>query len=233
MKVAKLTISYDRGTVFNKKDDIGAAVKRGDVAPDGGVIRGLGSRFRSPEAMIAAQARDKEAYRIYRAFRERFMTTTIDGLYIVTTEGEAQAFVESLNPVGIETRVAEFELSSPHGLDMTELSAWGGRIKRQLLAVGLGRKKEIEDKGAQAIKALSDCPLLLPETRDAVKNLVALLEGKTINRADFRDRLEKLTIKVGQIDQAHEKRVAGLNAQAASIVNAHVEEPRIPTEPGV
>lgn len=209
MIVAKLTISYDRGTVLNHATDLGAALKKGDVAADGGIVRGLGSRFRSQDAMLAAQVRDKEAHRIYSAFRARFMTTTIDGLYIVPAYGAARAFVEGLNPNGIMVGVSEFELTSDTGLDAAELAAWGGRVKRQLSAVGLGRKKnQIDEAGIKAIKALAECPLLKPTTQDAVKNLVSLLETSQINRADFRKRLDNLNIEIEQIDKAHDARVA-------------------------
>lgn len=223
MIVAKLTISYDRGTVLNNKTDLGTALKKGDVAADGGVIRGLGSRFRSQDAMLAATARDKEAHRVYSAFRAQFMTTTIDGLYIVPQYGAAKAFIQGLNPVGIEVRVSEFELTSNAGLDAVELAAWGGRVKRQLAAVGLGRKKGVLDSaGVKAIKALAECPLLSHKTQDAVKNLVSLLESSQINKADFKTRLEKLTIEIEQIDKAHDARVSKAEKHVA-FAGEHVE----------
>lgn len=215
MIVAKLSISYDRGTVYNKKDDVGANVQRGEVAADGGIVRGLGSRFRSKEAMEAAQARDKEAYRVYKAFRERFLTTTIDGLYIVQSYGEAKAFVSSLQPVGIDVRVAEFELTANAGLDVDELGAWGDRIKRQLCSVGLGRKKDVDADGIKALKALSLCPLISKETGEAIRDMVSLLETGKVNRTEFRTRLEKLNVKVEQLNKKHEENVAALDKGVA------------------
>jgi hypothetical protein len=156
--------------------------------------------------MLAAQGRDKEAHRVYSAFRAKFMTTTIDGLYIVPAYGAAREFVNGLNPDGIVVNVSEFELTSTPGLDAAELATWGLRVKRQLASVGLGRKKELDQAGVQAVKALAECPLLTPKTQDAVKNLVSLLESSQINRADFRARLEKLDVQINQIDKAHDAR---------------------------
>ena len=217
MIVAKLTISYDRGTSLNRGTEIGAALKKGDVTADGGVVRGLGSHFRSQADMEAAQARDKERNRIYQSFRERFITTTIDGLYLVSGYGLAKEFVESLRPVGIEVRVSEFELTSSAGLDVEELAAWGGKIKRQLGAVALGRKKQVEESGVKAINALADCPLLTDETRTAIKNLVALLSTEQIDRTEFRKRLDEMNVAIKQIDKAHDARVAEMGKQAAFI----------------
>jgi hypothetical protein len=209
MIVAKLTISYDRGTVINKAKDLGAALNKGDVAADGGVVRGLGSRFRSQDAMLAAKDRDQEAHRVYSAFRMRFMTTTIDGLYIVPAYGVARDFVDGLKPQGIEVSVSEFELTSNTGLDTEELAAWGSRVKRQLSSVSLGRKKnQLDESGVKAVKALAECPLLTAKTQDAVKNLVSLLESSQINRGDFRKRLDGLNIEIKQIDKAHDAQAA-------------------------
>ena len=215
MIVGKLTISYDRGVSVNKKSDVGAALNRGDVTANGGIVRGLGSHFRSPADQVAAQARDKEAHRIYQAFRAQFLTTTIDGLYIVPAYGVAKSFVEGLAPVGIDVRVSEFELTSSAGLDVAELSAWGVKIRRQLTAVSLGRKKQTDEEGVRAIKALADCPILSSKTRDTIKNLVSLLETAKINRADFKNKLETLEVEVEQIDKAHDKALENLKKGAA------------------
>ncbi len=218
MIVAKLTISYDRGTAYNRQTDLGTNLKRGDVTADGGVVRGLGSHFRSQEDMIAAQARDKEAGRIYRAFRERFLATTVDGLYVVPAYGAAKKFIEGISPSGIEVRVAEFELTSANGLDGAELSAWGEKIKRQLSAVNLGRKKETDLAGLKVIDALADCPLMTEKTREAVKGLVGLLKASQINKADFRKRLGNLNIEIAaeQVDKAHAERVEKIREQAGA-----------------
>jgi hypothetical protein len=232
MIVAKLTISYDRGTAINKKDDLLATLKKGDVTADGGVVRGLGSHFRSQADMLASQARDKEAYRIYHAFRERFMTTTIDGLYIVPQYGMAAEFIKSLLPLAsLDVRVAEFELTSSNGLDVAELSAWGSKIKRQLGSVALGRKKQADDVGIKAINALADCPLLSVKTRDAIKNMTALLGSAQIDRAEFRKRLEGLNVEIEKLDAKHEKNVAKLDG-AANFADDHVEAVRVPESQG-
>jgi hypothetical protein len=215
MIVAKLTISYDRGTVLNKKADLGAGLQRGDVTANGGIVRGLGSHFRSQADMEATQARDKEAKRIYRAFRERFLTTSIDGLYIVPAYGEAEKFIAGLNPDGVVVRVSEWELTKTTGIDVVELSAWAGKIKNQLTEIGLGRGKKADQEGIEAVKALADCPVLSQETRDAVKNLVALVESAQIDRSVFKSRLENLNIEIAGIDKAHDQQVEKLEEAAA------------------
>ena len=234
MIVAKLTISYDRGTSLNKKSDLGTALKRGDATASGGIVRGLGSHFRSHDDMLAVQARDKESNRIYRALRERFLTTSIDGLYIVPGYGAAKKFVASLSPVGIDVRVSEFELTSSTGLDVEELTAWGKKIKNQLAAVGLGRKKEIDRGGLQAINALSDCPLLSQKTRDAVKNLLSLIGEAKINRSEFRKRLDGMNFEVEKIDNAHDAFVKKADEDAAWVSQPiqGVSVPEVPTDGG-
>jgi hypothetical protein len=216
MIVAKLSISYDRGTSLNNKNDLGVAVKKGDVTVNGGIVRGLGSHFRSHADMLATKERDKEASRIYTAFRAQFMTTTIDGLYIVPEYGAAKKFVDDMGPVGINVSVAEFELTTPTGLDEPELLSWGTRIKRQLSSVSLGRKKnQVDEAGLKAVEALADCPLLTKETRDAVKNLTGLLRTNTIDRMSFRKRLESLNVKVQQIDEAYAQKAANAEKSMA------------------
>lgn len=221
MIVAKLTISYDRGTSLNRKSDLGTTIKRGDATTNGGIVRGLGSHFRSQADMIAAQTRDKEARRVYQAFREQFMTTGIDGLYVIPEYGAARKFVAGLNPFDITVRVAEFDLTTGEaGMDSAELAAWGARIKNQLTAVGLGRKKDIDVAGLNAIDALADCPLLTGKTRDAVKNLVSLLRDNKIDRAGFRKSLAALQVEINQIDQSYEKRAQKADAKAAWVGEA-------------
>jgi hypothetical protein len=234
MIVAKLAISYDRGTSLNKKTDLGTTLKKGDATANGGIVRGLGSHFRSQDAMLSAQARDKEANRIYRAFREKFLTTSIDGLYIVPGYGSAKEFVASLNPVSIVVRVSEWELTSSGGIDVEELTAWGKKIKNQLSAVGLGRKKEIDRGGLKAIAALSNCPLLAKETQEAVKNLLSLIEGSKINRSEFRKRLENLNVKMESIDKAHKDFVEKADKDAAWVSEPiqGVSVPEVPTDGG-
>ena len=79
--------------------------------------------------------------------------TDIDGLFIVPDYGVAKAFVESLDPKGIEVRVSERELFSSRGLDKEELVGWGAKVRRQLVSVGLGRKKELDQAGVRAVLA--------------------------------------------------------------------------------
>lgn len=204
MIVSKLAIKYDRGTSLNRANDIAESADgvqvgvlgRGALTKDGKVIRGLGSHFRSEAEAQLVQQRDKEAKRIYTAFRERFLATPIDGLYAVQQKGDAKKFVEGLNPVGIEVRVSEFVLTTEGDLEAAEVREWCVKIKRQLQGLQFGRKKEINDQAINSLLYLAKCPLIAKDTKTAIQNLVEAVKLQKIERFDLRRSLEKIEVNV-------------------------------------
>jgi hypothetical protein len=172
MIVAKLTISYDRGLAFNDARDIAADGSKKDIftrgakTPDGKIIRGLGTHYRSEADALLVQERDKEARRIYNEFRSRFISTTIDGLYVVPQRGVAKAYVQSLEVrPDMKVRVTEFELSTHEPLASAEVNEWAQRIKRQLGSISLGRSKEADAEGPARSRNAVHLPGHLPVHR--------------------------------------------------------------------
>ena len=209
MLIAKLTISYDRGVALNKPADLiasdlkpsdqatGIVAERGSKTYDGKILRGLGSHFRSEADAQLVGERDKEARRIYRAFRERFLSTPIDGLYAVPGKGLAKKFLDGLDVrVDLRVRVSEFEITTNGDMDAAEISEWSKRIKNQLSSISLGRSKEIDENGLDALLTLSSCPLIGRETAKAVKELVEGVRIQKINRVELRRSLETMTVEI-------------------------------------
>lgn len=205
MLIAKLTISYDRGLARNDEKDLVktadgvevSVIGRGAVTSDGKVIRGLGTHFKSEQDAQIVTERDKEARRIYKAFRERFLTTPIDGLYAVPGKGIAKQFLKSLDvQLGLQVRVTEFEITTSGDMDAAEIAEWSGRIKRQLASVSLGRTKEVDEDGLRALEYLTSCPLLNQDTKRQVKNLIEGVRAQKLSRLELRRGLEKLDVKV-------------------------------------
>lgn len=200
MRIAKLTISYERGLSRNSQKDLGDQVNsRGFETEDGKIIRGLGTHFKSALDRDLIKERDREAGRIRAAFRERFLVTPIDGLYIVGAAGVARDFLISLDVrLDIKTRVSEFELTTPEELASGEVIEWGERIQRQLSSVSLGRKKEINESGLTALEALSKCPILAKKTGALIRNLVGLVRSEKIDRVELKRRIENLDVEIDQ-----------------------------------
>ncbi len=200
MLIAKLTISYDRGLARNAAQDLGDGIRtRGQTTEDGKVIRGLGTHFRSKEDADLVALRDREASRIRQAFRERFVVTPIDGVYHVSEKGQAQAFLQTMDiQHGIKVQVSEFTLTSEGEMNNQELLEWAKRIKRQLQAVQLGRKKEIDAEGLAALETLASCPVLSKKTGTAIRDMVGLVRAEKIDRVELRRRIETLPVEIEQ-----------------------------------
>jgi len=200
MKVAKLTISYERGLSRNSEKDLGENVNpKGAETSDGKIIRGHGTHFKSAGDQALVKERDRDAARIRAAFRERFLATPIDGLYIVGGAHEAETFVDRLGSRSdIRVRVVEFDLTAPREISETEVLAWAKRIQNQLSSVSLGRKKEINESGLRALEVLSKCPVLSSKTGGEIRNLVGLVRCEKIDRIELRRRIEKLDVKIDQ-----------------------------------
>lgn len=204
MLIAKLTISYDRGVALNKPEDLmdgeapkGLVAGRGYKTADGKIVRGIGSHFRSEAEAELVKQRDINARAIYNAFRSKFMAAPIEGLYFVEKPGEAKAFV-----AGLEVRddmrvyVSEFELSAPQDLEQAEMASWGKRIKNQLSSISLGRNKEADEDGLNALLSLAGCPMLKKETGDRIRELVEGVRTAKITRVEIKRHIEKLNVQV-------------------------------------
>lgn len=201
MLICKLTISYDRGLARNDEKDLaqeaGGVLGRGATTADGKIIRGLGTHFRSKEDADLVGERDKEARRIYRAFRERFLTTPIDGLYAVPEPGVAASYLDELNvQLGLKVRVTEFALTTNGDLDAAEIAEWSRRVKNQLIGVQLGRKKDIDENGLSALATLANCPVISQETKTTILNLVEGVRTQKVTRVELKRNLEKLDVKL-------------------------------------
>lgn len=222
MLIAKLTISYDRGLARNDENDLlengdviqsAVGVKvlgRGQKTASGKIIRGLGTHFASELDAQLVGERDKEARRIYKAFRERFLTLPIDGLYAVPAPGIAKAFVRELQPqLGIQVRVSEFQIATNGDLDAAEIKEWSDKIKRQLQTVSLGRKAEIDDNGLSALATLASCPLIAEATKKKVLELVEGARCQKIERVELKRALDVLDVKIDQT-MIHPRRMPSL-----------------------
>lgn len=197
MLVAKLTISYDRGLAHNDPKDLETGAGRGFKTQDGKIIRGLGTHYRSETDASLVQERDKEAKRVYNEFRARFLSTPIDGVYIIPKAGAAEAFIKGLEVRSdIRVRVAEFKLESTGGLDGEELAEWAERVKRQLNGIALGRSKEADEDGLRALETLAACPVLKKSTGTRIRELVAMVRDHQISRVELRRKIDMINVEV-------------------------------------
>lgn len=200
MLIARLKISYDRGIESNRPKDVGLTVKPVETK-DGGSVRGLGTHFVSKEAEVLCKEREKEEARVRKAFRQKFLVTLIDGVFLVPAPGQAKKFIEELDVrEDVQVTVAEFNLTVEQ-MSAEVVTEWAGRVKRQLSSVSLGRKKEeVDEDGLKALLELSNCPVLTNETSEKIRTLVAAFEAQKLDKIELRRSIEVL--EVGIDDQA-------------------------------
>lgn len=202
MRIGKLTIGYDRGLTRNDEKDLETEKHRGSVLADGGILRGLGTKFKSARDQELVKLRDQHAAKIRQAFREKFVATSIDGVYVLTEVGAGKRFAADLNTrelqeLEITVRLQEFDLVT-EDLDTGELRAWSERIKNQLASVQLGRKKEIDEEGLDALITLSQAPIISKETGRRIRELVEALRENKITRLDIKRSLADLDVEIDQ-----------------------------------
>lgn len=215
MIVAKISISYDRGIARNHAGDLVGAngngeapaqpapaiLGRGEKTADGKVIRGIGSHFKSETVAERVRICDAVAKSIYQSFRERFVASPVDGLYVLPERGAGKAFIQSLaalvDNVGlVNARVQEYDLTTDDDLESREVLAWSRKIQNQLAGVQLGRKKEIDENGLDALLALSKCPVLQEGTAKKIRNAVAAVRAQKIDRIELKRRIDNLTVEI-------------------------------------
>lgn len=208
MRIAKLVISYDRGLERNDEKDLAdgetsSVLTRGSTTADGKIIRGLGTHFKTERDQQLVKARDQIASSIRQTFREKFVATSIDGCYVLNAAGDGKNFLLDLpqelqnriNEYDVQVRVQEFDLVT-EGLDTGELRAWSDRIRSQLASVQLGRKKEIDEEGLNALISLTSCPLISPETAKRVRELVEAVREQKITRLELRRSIADLDVEI-------------------------------------
>ena len=204
MIVATINISYDRGLTRNTEDDLkenpNALIRgKGSVLPDGGVIRGLGTKFRTEDSAKRVKERDQYAKEVYGAFRARFLATPIKGVYMIPRWKDGKKFQESLGHLdGVRVSVIEFELVSQDRLDNQDALEWAKKVKSQLQSVELGRKKDADEMGLRALLTLASCPILTKDTAERIRNAVAGVRSSRIDKLELRRQLSTLEVGVSQ-----------------------------------
>lgn len=196
MIIARLSVRYSRGVECNSPEDIGLKDAPATVE-SGGLIRGLGTHFKDEAERLLVQERDREWYRIRRAFRSRFMTTPIDGVYIVPRRGMAGEFVKSLDiRDDVAASVQEFYFAAAGEMSNEAIAEWAQRVKSQLAQVALGRGKEADEEGLSALETLTSCPAMGEETRRRVRELVSLVRAQKIDRLELKRSIADLDVKL-------------------------------------
>lgn len=206
MIIAKLSISYDRGLKRNNQDDLG--IEKLEKHPESGkVICGLGMHYVNADIRTVVKQRDKIASEVRESFNSTFLRSPLDGVYMMPERGAAQTHLDSiLIRPDMEVRVTEFELTSDSGLDSREMEEWSKRVKKQLSAISLGRKKDADEQGLRALTTLADCPLVAKRTATKIKELVELLKTDKITRVELKRGIETMDVEIEAGDMLSPRR---------------------------
>lgn len=199
MLIAKLTVSKkDTAILYNSQLDIKAERSKGEVLEDGSIVRGYGTRWKSKEAKEKFDRLTAEENRIRSMFNRTFMRAPLfDAAYIIKEKGEAEAFIAPLideNPE-LDIMCQEMDLVSL-GLGLSEKAMldWVDRIKKQLLAVPLGRGKEVDEEGLQALTALATCPEIGADAQERILQMIGELRVGKMDRSDLRRSISLMDI---------------------------------------
>lgn len=196
MRVAKLSISYDRGIEHNAAEDLGLD-EEPETTRDGGKVRGLGTHFRPDVDPEIIAARDREGNRVRVLFKNRFLVTPLGGVYLIEKRGDARRFLDTLTiRPDVQINVMELQLTSDDPWSQEDLKEWTARIKKQLAGVGLGRGKEADAQGLAALEDLAACPVFDTRTAARIVELIALVRAQRIDRLEFKRALEVVEIAV-------------------------------------
>lgn len=196
MLVAKLSVSYDRGTERNAPAHLGLDRTPEETA-EGGIVRGLGSHWRSPEAQVAAAECAREEARARRAFALRFLPGPLPGVYVIEAREHPEELVQelALDP-RVEARVSIYDLSPEGDLPTAEVEEWAQRVGKQIAGVSLGRGGSPDAEGLAALERLAACPILAPETATRIREMVAAARLDQIPRAELRRSLTSLQVQI-------------------------------------
>ena len=208
MIVGRLCISYDRGLKRNKAEDVGLTVAP-EKTTDGGVVRGLGTHFKSEEDMERVKECEKVEYQIRKSVKERFLTSPLPGLFVLPSRNAGATLLnqlswelqEEIRRLQIECRFVVYTLSTTDDVPSAEIREWEDRIKKQLKVAPLGRAKEAKAEGLQILRRLANCPILSTETRE---NLISMIEDARLgvtDRIEFKRQIEEveITVDVGSV----------------------------------
>lgn len=222
MNIARLSIGYDRGVTRNDEETVAqhlglfdaseakaSAVKKAEKAKrvqveagpdqDGIVVRGLGTHFRSAADAELVKLRDADAKKLYTSWRETFISTPLDGVYVIPHAGAAKEWLRGQQfRDDMKVRVSEFELVTTAEMEGEEIQEWVKRIKGQLSSVSLGRGKAGDEKGLSALAALSTCPILSKATATRIKELVAMARNGQVDRVELKRRIDTTQIEIEQ-----------------------------------
>jgi hypothetical protein len=195
--IGHLSISYDRGIARNKPKDVGLSDMPKET-DDGGIVRGLGSHWRSEAERDVVKERNGEEQRIRNAFSRAFVRAPFEGTFVQGAKGEGQRFLARLDPPvrsDVEVRVAEYVIGvvSQAPQDVRE---WSNRVTRQLKAVPLGRAKQVADDALEILDRLAACPVIDESSRNALRGLIEDARLNLVDRVDFKRRLAKVQVEV-------------------------------------
>ncbi len=196
MIVGRLHVSFDRGVKSNKALDLGLE-KRPEETASGGLVRGLGTHFRSQEARDSAKLLSREESRVRDAFRRSFVGSPIPGIYIFPERGAGKALLDSLSvDPGVSAHVMEYELALTEAMPPVEILEWAARVKRQLLDVPLGKSKTPDVDGLAMLSRLAACPLLSEDTREEIDKLIAGSKLEAISRVELKRGLKLIDVEI-------------------------------------
>lgn len=196
MIVGRLHVSFDRGVRRNSAPDLGLE-EAPTTTEDGGLVRGLGSHFRSEEARDNAKRLGKEEARIREAFRRTFVASPIPGIYVLPERGAGrQALVELNVDPAVAAGVTEYELALTEAMPPVEIMEWADRVQRQLADVPLGKSKAAGSEGLVTLATLAKCPVLDDETREEILSLIADAKLEAITRVELKREIEFLDVKL-------------------------------------
>lgn len=200
MLIAKLRVSIkDAGIKYNNSSDLETDKTRGAVLKDGGVLRGLGTHFTSPEAKARYDKLVAEANAIRVEFGQRFLRTPLESTFVLSRRGEGKEFATKFggNP-DIEVYVTELELGAQESLDEKDMKDWADRVKEQLKRVPLGRGEEADADGLAALETLAGCPVLGQATADRIRLMVSEVKVGKMNRTDLKRGISLLNVELDQ-----------------------------------
>lgn len=200
MLIAKLRVSIkDAGIVYNNKEDLETDKARGTVLKDGGVLRGLGTHFKSPEAKERYDKLVAEANKIRVEFGQRFLRASIESLFIISKLGEGKEFAKKFqgNP-DIEVYVSEMDFGFLESVDERDMKDWSARVKEQLKRVPLGRGEDADAEGLAALETLASCPVLAKDTADRIRLMVSEVRVGKMNRTDLKRGISLLDVELDQ-----------------------------------
>jgi len=224
LRIAQLSISYDRGTTRNQAADLGLDYRPSETT-DGQSIRGLGSHWRSAEAKELVQERVNEEGRIRDAFKRAFLSAPIRGFFLIARPGDGERFLSGLDPqprADVQVSISEYVLGVVTQAP-AEIAEWSERVSKQLQKVPLGRGQSANGKALEIIEALANCPVISEQTRGDLAALIKDAKLGSVSRVDFRRKLAAVKVGVTTAEAAAPRRVRVSSAAAVAVETTPAE----------